>query len=193
MERITIPIKKVSSGFSSRALMAAVGSALTFGMLGGIFLGNIVTLPVPGNLRGVLGATGAATPQEEARAEGTLVAQTPSDNTLPTATPAPETASTPTTTNNPAIIAQRAELESSITEKNIRIEKNIEEIKRIKDESVLLITQFEQNCGNWDDACAITYRETLERNNTAYEELLFTQRALYKELADAERALIATE
>lgn len=195
MERIHIPIKKVSSGFGVRTLAATMGSTLTLGILVGTFAGNTLTLPLPENLRSVLGATGAATFEQEAP-KGEAAKTPTSGDAFPSSPPitqeTPENAPTiPSAPVNNATIssAQKAALSSDIEEKNLAIEQNIAEIKRIKDESVALITSFNQNCGDWTDTCATPYRDALEKNNTAYEELLVTQRALYKALADAERAL----
>lgn len=198
MERIHIPIKKVSSGFSTKTLMATTLSTLTLGVLAGTFMGNTITLPLPQNLRSVLGATGAVVLDQKTEATTPTPVQPAIDITpssLPITPEAPESAPVaPAAVNSPIVsAAQKATLASSVEEKNLAIEQNVAEIKRIKDESVLLITQFNQNCGDWNDACAVTYHDTLEKNNTAYEELLVTQRALYKALADAERALVAAE
>jgi hypothetical protein len=116
-------------------------------------------------------------------------------SSLPTTPQAPKSAAeTSDAVSIPTVLAkEKVALESSIEEKNLAIEQNIEKIKRIKDGSVSLITQFNQNCGDWNNVCATTYHDALEKNNTAYEELLVTQRALYKALADAERALVAAE
>lgn len=202
MERIIIPVKRVPSEVATRTLMATIGSTLTLGVLAGMFLGNTLSLPFSGNPTSFLGGVGATALEQETTA-GAAAPAAPKDNAVSPATTATptneantkeiEAASQETASGSTFSATERAALETSITEKNIAIEQNIREIKRLKDESVLLITAFDQNCGDWNDACATTYRDTLEKNNTAYEELLVTQRALYGELAESQRALIDAE
>lgn len=64
-----------------------------------------------------------------------------------------------------------AELNALINDRGIAIARIIEEIERVRASSLETVTAFEQNCNNWQDACALPYRATLEQNDTRYEEL----------------------
>lgn len=52
-----------------------------------------------------------------------------------------------------------------------RIAQLSREIVRIKDASVALIAEFNQNCGAWTDECATPYASALEKNNIAYDQV----------------------
>lgn len=201
MERISIPVKKISSGVPDGTFLVASATSLALGILTGILIGGKIILPLPANLSGVLGAVDKATVLPEAPiASPETVTMTKSDapandGTLGV-TPVPTTdeSQLPTgETNSPALFAERTALEAMIREKTLAIERNAEEIKQMKNESVSLIAEFDQNCGNWNDDCAGKYKESLEKNNASYEQLLATQALLYKELVDSERQFVATE
>lgn len=51
-------------------------------------------------------------------------------------------------------------------------------IRVLKDRGIALIAEFTQNCGSWEESCAVPYRTELETINTAYRD------------AEAERATL---
>ncbi len=60
------------------------------------------------------------------------------------------------------------------------------ELEDIKDTSVALIAEFNQNCGNWKDDCAKPFSTILETNNARYSVLTIRLSELTQELAVAE-------
>ena len=60
------------------------------------------------------------------------------------------------------------------------------ELELIKDRSVSLIVEFDQNCGNWGDECATPFARELELNNSRYSQLVIKLTAYNQELAKAE-------
>lgn len=51
-------------------------------------------------------------------------------------------------------------------------------IRVLKDRGIALVAEFTQNCGSWEEPCAVPYRTELETINTAYRD------------AEAERATL---
>ncbi len=60
------------------------------------------------------------------------------------------------------------------------------ELELIKNRSVSLIVEFDQNCGNWKDECATPFTKELETNNSRYSQLVAKLATLNQELAKAE-------
>lgn len=77
---------------------------------------------------------------------------------------------------------QKRELALRINDRTIAIERLNQEIERTKNASVATITAFEQNCGSWNDACAVPYASKLNESNTTYNELVATLSTLSSEL-----------
>ncbi len=68
-------------------------------------------------------------------------------------------------------IPTRTELEVDVVTQQIVVDRLTQEMTQIKNASLALITEFDQNCGNWNDACALPYSDTLEIHNRRYERL----------------------
>lgn len=83
----------------------------------------------------------------------------------------------------------REELELSIKESEAAINRETIEVTRIRDASVALVGEFETNCGDWSDGCARYYVTALEKNNTAYNDLVQKISREERELADAKDEL----
>lgn len=61
-----------------------------------------------------------------------------------------------------------------------------QEMKLVKEVSVKLISDFDSNCGNWNDVCGEKISHDLDEHNTHYDELV-------KELTTAENAKLSAE
>ena len=66
------------------------------------------------------------------------------------------------------IAQSRAEVTLSIEERESTMLRLSREIARIKNSSVELIAEFNQNCGVWTADCATPFAGLLEKNNIAY-------------------------
>ena len=83
----------------------------------------------------------------------------------------------------------REELELSIKESEAAINRETIEVARIRDASVALVGEFDTNCGDWSDDCARYYVTALEKNNTAYNDLVQKIGREERALADAKDEL----
>lgn len=176
--------------------------ALTSGVLMGFFLAGNIALAIPLNLRSTLGAVGGAMIDGEMEVSARIQsADTVSDLTIKTEVPRTVRV-TPTVidpvfadlpTNFPVLSEHKTILKSTMQEKALGIEDISQRIQQLKNESVSLIAEFDSNCGNWQDECAIEYKNVLEKNNELYEQLLTIRTTLYEEHANAERSLVSTE
>jgi hypothetical protein len=82
----------------------------------------------------------------------------------------------------PESLLRTEELDLSITDREITITQLNEEIARVKNDSVALVSFFDTNCGNWKDECAKPYAATLEINNSTYSDLIQKVTKLQREL-----------
>lgn len=65
----------------------------------------------------------------------------------------------------------RTDLESEVRSLASEVTSLTEQVERIKNQSVYLVTEFETNCGAWANECATPYASQLEKKNTEYAEL----------------------
>ncbi len=72
----------------------------------------------------------------------------------------------------PSPTRSREELELLITERELTISRETGEVTRVRNASVAIVSEFETNCGDWEDDCAAYYARVLERNNIAYNDLV---------------------
>jgi hypothetical protein len=91
-------------------------------------------------------------------------------------------AQAPTPLPLPESLLRTDELDLSITDREIAITQLNEEIARVKNDSVALVSLFNTNCGNWKDECAKPYAATLEINNSTYSDLIQKVTKLQREL-----------
>lgn len=125
-----------------------------------------------------LASVGAVVVDTTVPAADTLALDTPEDNVLtqndidvaPSPTPEPES------------LLNAIELDLAITDREDAMTKLNEEIARLKNDSVALVSLFNTNCGNWKDECAVPYAATLEVNNSTYNDLVQKVIALQREL-----------
>lgn len=91
--------------------------------------------------------------------------------------------------NEKVLTEKRTNLSLRISDRTIAIERLNQEIERVKNASVSLIAEFNQNCGSWTDDCAKPYSSKLEANNTTYNELVQKQTPLSLELSSLKSEL----
>jgi hypothetical protein len=125
--------------------------------------------------------------------EGSIVPPTEqSENTLPMAAlesqggaiaeEAGQNDITPTPLPLPESLLRTEDLDLSITDRETAIAQLNEEVTRVKNDSVALVSLFNTNCGNWKDECAAPYAATLEINNNTYNDLVQKVTTLQREL-----------
>jgi hypothetical protein len=83
----------------------------------------------------------------------------------------------------------RSELTLEINDRTIAIDRLNQEIERVKNASVALVTAFDQNCGNWTDTCAKPYTDKLDESNSSYNELVAKRALMTQALADLKQEL----
>lgn len=158
---------------------------LLFGVTLGALLGSTTMLPKidPQRQLGGVAASGennsieAQTNTSLSDTQTTSIDQEISENTgvgeTSTYTPAPSTE---------AQKIDQQKLKLRISDGEIAIARANEELARIKNESVSIISEFNTNCGNWKDGCAKPYAEKLEINNNTYNDLAQKITQLTREL-----------
>lgn len=67
------------------------------------------------------------------------------------------------------------EISNTINQDELAILRLNQEMKLVKDASVSLVADFNQNCGSWSDVCGNTYASKLQQYNDRYDELLKEQ------------------
>ena len=76
-----------------------------------------------------------------------------------------------------------------VIDKQIVIDRINQELERVKNSSVALVAQFDQNCGSWSDTCAEPYSKTLDASNALYADLSAALTIAQRDLHDANTAL----
>jgi hypothetical protein len=87
----------------------------------------------------------------------------------------------------------RAELELAINDRTIAIDRLNQEIERVKNASVALVTAFDQNCGTWTDVCAKPYTDKLDESNSNYNELVAKRTLMTEDLTTLKQELSSLE
>ncbi len=98
------------------------------------------------------------------------------------------TRTAPTISSEESNLSAR-ELRLLVTDKQIVIDRINQELERVKNSSVALIAQFDQNCGSWSDACAEPYSKALDTSNSSYADLSTKLLKAQSDLSDAMNAL----
>lgn len=195
MNRINVPIKKVSDRIS---FVETVTTPKLIGLfvliMSSVFFGAFTEaryafLRFPNiDPKTQLGAAGATLPTD---ATASVIAPdtdgTVSNSSIPpTAIAAIE--------NAPLIALDNTPPQDQIDELNVRISEHRDaiaqinkELELIKDRSVSLIVEFDQNCGSWKDECATPFARELETNNSRYSQLVAKLATFNQELTKAER------
>lgn len=196
MNRINVPIIKVSdksSVVSLKSLPQLIGLfvlVMSSLLLGALAEGHYAFLRIPNiDPKTQLGAVVTSLP-----ADPTLKAITPdtSPNIIDASSPARNKA---VIENAPLIkVDNGTESRQQIDDLNVLVNDHKDaitqlnkELELIKDRSVLLIVEFDQNCGNWKDECATPFAKELEANNSRYSQLVAKLTSFNQELANAER------
>jgi len=186
MTKIRIPVERVKGNddFILSAKKALFASVPLFIVASGFFLGwNIYEAQAPlANAHSLLGAVseGTATVNtgEVTSPTGTTLLAAQTEDPL-----SDEEIAVNETFSNGALIEHpveqpavpertREDLVRLITESEMAIIRETSEIARIRNVSIALVSEFDTNCGDWEDDCARYYVTLLEQNNTAYNDLI---------------------
>lgn len=193
MNATHITVKKVDG---NHALSTVV---LTMFFVAGLLVGTGLVLITSGKIvlphispRFLLGAVVASNPpvtEPGVVASSSVVSETTTP-TVATVNPAPVTViDEAKVAAEKALSEKRTDLTLRINDRSVAIERLNQEIERVKNASVALIVEFNQNCGSWTDDCAKPYASKLEANNSSYNELVQKQTPLTLELTDLKAEL----
>jgi hypothetical protein len=190
MVHIHVNIEKDEPRLLSAAHIRPMLGALLVGVLVGIVATGNFTLPLPENASSQLGAVGAATTNPNATVDAALQPDTNTVNASDTAivNSVAEVPLVPLVTPPSQEEVARI-VRATIAEKTQAVDRLGSEMLRIKNESVELVAGFNQNCANWNDACAAPYKEALDKNNSSYDRLVQALVSLNQEVATAESSL----
>ncbi len=178
MKATHLTIKKV--GESTRTTIVLVGAL-------GVLIGSSATMLISGKF---------ALPSVPARSQLGAVANIQQEESVPTNTVTTTLkAGSPINTSNGTVANREisrvdvtqsktdiTELKLRITDRKIAIDRFNQEIELIKNKSIAVISEFNQNCGSWKDDCAKPYTTKLNEYNSAYNELISKQVPLTREL-----------
>ena len=195
MNRINVPIKKVSDRISfveavtAPELIGLFVLIMSSVLFGAFAEGRYAFLRFPNiDPKTQLGAAGATLPPDT-----TASAVTPDADVKVSSSSIPPTALA-AIENAPLIAVDNTPPGDRIGELSVRISEHADaiaqinkELELIKDRSVSLIVEFDQNCGNWKDECATPFARELETNNSRYSQLVAKLASFNQELTKAER------
>ncbi len=194
MNRINVPIKKVSDRIP---LVEAITPAKLIGffllimssvIVGAYAEGRYAFLNFPNiDPRTQLGAAGAAILTD------TTASVVPPDTSVKISNTSIPLGAKVAIENAPLIAVDNAPSQQRINDLSVLISEQADaigqinkELELIKDRSVSLIVEFDQNCGNWEDECAAPLTKVLELNNSRYSQLIAKLASFNQELAKAE-------
>jgi hypothetical protein len=178
MVKTYIPITQArANNFLPSAKKVQFGMVLLLAIMTGFFAGISSPSMIPTDPRSLLGAVSES-----------KVATAPAINSESVSTAElalgvqPEEPTSPTAQNETFSAAQffapsvstksREELEQLIAASELSISQDTNEVTRIRNASVAIVSEFETNCGDWEDDCAVYYSRALERNNIVYSDLV---------------------
>lgn len=184
MVYISVNIEKAESSRLPLVHIGYVAAVFVIGAVIGLIVSNNIKLPLPNNSASNLAAI-AAIPQS-ATSTQTSEDVISSENEAVLGTLSTQDVTTET---QPDLIlplfddTTRKELEAKISDTLLVIERLSLEMLRVKNESLSIISEFNQNCANWNDECAIPYKTSLDRNNATYERLMVAQNQFNTEMS----------
>lgn len=191
MVHIPIAIEKEKVSVFSRMYVGSILGTFLVGMLLGVFATGSFNIGLPINASRQLAGVGEALSGDHdavvSQSETPVVAVTAGDATVDETAGMDEAALPVTLPPSPE--ETRVSLNTVIEERAVAADRLGEEMLRIKNESIALIQGFDQNCANWNDACAAPYKEALDKNNAAYERLVQTLSTWNQEISDARAAI----
>ena len=154
-------------------------SAFFFVFIAGVALGFLISLSLTSSfhLTGVnpnqlVGAAAMSLVGTEKDAVTNTILEKPRTPNLAGSTVTiPETNTPVETLPSPQHTPSVNDLRLLVTDKQILIDRINQELERVKNSSVALVAQFNQNCGSWSDVCAEAYSKQLDTDNTLYADL----------------------
>lgn len=183
MTRIIIPVFPADSKLRGRQLALTIVSVFIFGMLLGAFTANIpglVDLDREGQLAGI-GATFSFGSQDttlqipqSAVVNADLLLTPLIDANGDFSSESTEEEGYVTSALSGEVLGAEAAVsipERTEAELKDARDRLVREIQLLKETSISLIALFRQNCGVWNDDCALPYSEQLEKYNARYLEL----------------------
>ena len=195
MQKTYLHIEHVEGNHLFDELMKS--SAFFFVFIAGVALGFLISLSLTSSFH----LTGVNPNQLVGAAAMSLVG-TEKDAVTNTTLEEPRTPSlagvTVTTTEQPAPVPHLPspqhtpsvnDLRLLVADKQILIDRINQELERVKNSSVALVAEFDQNCGSWSDVCAEAYIKQLDINNTLYADLSAKLTIAQRDLGVATTAL----
>ncbi len=190
MVHIPIVIQKEKPSLVSQVHLGAILGTFLVGVILGIGATGNLTLWMPTSPTGQLAGVGSALPDNQGatgrEVEGSAL-DASSAEVFDEANVGADISAPEIILPSPEVV--RASLEATINEKTLAADRLSQEMLRIKNESVELVAGFNQNCANWNDACAAPYKESLDKNNTAYDRLITTLAVWNQDIHDAKTTL----
>ncbi|OGZ04840.1 MAG: hypothetical protein A2845_05100 [Candidatus Lloydbacteria bacterium RIFCSPHIGHO2_01_FULL_49_22] len=194
MVHIPIAIEKEKISVFSRMYVGSILGTFLVGMLLGVFATGNFNVGLPINTSRQLAGVGEALSEDGAltvlQNETPIVMSAAEDATVDETLGLDGIALPATLLPSPEEV--RTSLNTMINERTVAADRLGEEMLRIKNESIALIEGFDQNCANWNDACAAPYKEALDKNNAGYERLVQTLATWNQEISDARATLALT-
>ncbi len=198
MNRINVPIKKVGEKTTFVKTMTGAHFTLLFVLmmssvlLGAFAQGRYAFLRFPNvSPESQLGAVAVSLPALPANTPPATTAQ---ENSAKLSDASSSPVATNVTLDAPLIVADTNASLTRIDDLSALILEHADailqlnlELELIKNRSVSLIVEFDQNCGNWKDECATPYATELETNNSRYSQLIAKLASFNQELAKAQR------
>ncbi len=182
----SVPVRRADPGNHERE-----GLVVLLSFLVGILLGSLGVLaqngrlPFPESPSSQLGAVAGSIPDTK-NESGEIPANEDGPSVSTTEVEANEPVSTEVVSIPPAQVAEEnpalRTLELEIVDKRIAVERVNQEIERVKNASVSVISEFTKNCGSWSDPCALPYSKRLEESNKTYAELVPVLESLNRSL-----------
>ena len=195
MQKTYLHIEHVEGNHLFDELMKS--SAFFFVFIAGVALGFLISLSLTSSfhLTGVnpnqlVGAAAMSLVGTEKDAVTNTILEKPRTPNLAGSTVTiPETNTPVETLPSPQHTPSVNDLRLLVTDKQILIDRINQELERVKNSSVALVAQFNQNCGSWSDVCAEAYSKQLDTDNTLYADLSAKLTIAQRDLGVATTAL----
>ena len=195
MQKTYLHIEHVQGNHLFDELMKS--SAFFFVFIAGVALGFLISLSLtssfhitgvnPNQLVGAAAMSHIGT--EKDAVTNTILEEPRTPNLAGSTVTIPETNTPVGTLPSPQHTPSVNDLRLLVTDKQILIDRINQELERVKNSSVALVAQFNQNCGSWSDVCAEAYSKQLDTDNTLYADLSAKLTIAQRDLGVATTAL----
>jgi hypothetical protein len=179
MTRIQIPVEKIDGNGSSATFFQMLIGGFAFGLIVGALSAQSVLVDPTLRAQNQVASVGESTTGGEkvfAPATETDMSDAVTEDIIVEDIATEENVITesdePSPIDDSGEVAGASDTEDTTLLRNAEIERLSREIALLKNSSVEIITLFNQNCGSWNDICALPYATQLEKNNTAYDALV---------------------